>query len=184
MRPNSPGPFDLYAFSSRIFEVEVDHYYRYSKVPGLHDTVLLSVIERREHKLANRDQTLDRIRETGFICSLKDSSPPNFRFQGRLIDPKVADFDLIRSWLQTCRTCHTRLCGLESVEHVPGFKIIDCETRHIIQPTKSVEYLALSYVWGSASSETIQNETVLPESIPQVIKDAIEVTRKLHYQFL
>jgi len=185
VRPDSPGPFDLYAFSSKLFEIEVSKHFGHPRIPGLHDTVLLSVIERREHKLANRDQTLERLRETGYICSLMDLHPSQFKFRGRLLNAEIADFDLIKTWLQTCRTYHTRLCSLEIVAPVPGFKVIDCITRNIIHLTRDSEYLALSYVWGSVSSETSHgSESILPELVPQVINDAIEVTRKLHYRYL
>ena len=35
---------------------------------------------------------------------------------------------------------------------LPGLKVIDGETRRIVYAVENLEYLALSYVWGSMSS--------------------------------
>ncbi|XTI88170.1 hypothetical protein V2W45_1520575 [Cenococcum geophilum] len=91
--------------------------------------------------------------------------------------PEVADFGLIKAWLEFCRRNHTRLCGLQKPAPLPGLQVTDCETRRIAYAAENLEYLALSYVWGSMLSGE-------PNNIPQVINDAIEMTRKLQYRYL
>jgi len=77
LRPESSGPFDLCAFSSRVLDAEPRVHYVDEKIPGLEDSVFLAVIKRRDLVVADLD-TLNGLRETGFICRPQEqhSSPP------------------------------------------------------------------------------------------------------------
>jgi hypothetical protein len=71
---------------------------------------------------------------------------------------------------------------IEDPSFVPGLKLIDCITSDIIL-AEDKPYVALSYVWGSGS-EISENRNKLPETLPNTIKDAIIVTKKLGYRYL
>ena len=182
VRPDSPGPYDLYAFSSRRLEfLPYEYYSGNGKVNGINDTTLLAVIERPKSVLCSGD--LNSLRETGFICSLKTSRQ---QFHGRVLNTEVADFNLARKWLAFCRKHHTRLCDLQDPMHLPCLKLIDCENRRIVSGTEDSQYLALSYVWGpTIVPEHISgDDPSLPQPIPQVIEDAIAVTIRLRHRYL
>ncbi|KAK1749643.1 heterokaryon incompatibility protein-domain-containing protein [Echria macrotheca] len=110
------------------------------------------------------------------------------RLGARLIGPQV-DYSLVASWLNFCTTHHTRLCHTQSSEvaSLPGFRVIDCETRKIV-PWNSLSqtdgFVALSYVWGSFQHDGIVVDGHLPNEVPRLIDDSIEVTHQLGYRFL
>lgn len=66
---------------------------------------------------------------------------------------------------------------------------MDCHTRTIVSGSRDIEYVALSYVWGSKISSpahTIQRGTlgtVLAE-VPRTIEDAILVTKLLGFRYI
>jgi len=74
---------------------------------------------------------------------------------------------------------------LEQIDqHLPYFRVIDCDSQNIVQLPTSTDYLTLSYVWGSIEEEVQLILTSLPEDTPKVIRDAIEVTKCLGFQYL
>lgn len=64
------------------------------------------------------------------------------------------------------------------VQTLPGFRLIDCDSssRDVLDKPLTEKYVALSYVWGEVA--------VVPGSWPQVVLDAILVTRKLGLRYL
>lgn len=70
-------------------------------------------------------------------------------------------------------TCLLR-CGLSTAKHV-----------RVVHAPHQIKYIALSYVWGQASTQTaaICGET-LSADLPNVINDAIYATMLLGFQFL
>jgi hypothetical protein len=80
-------------------------------------------------------------------------------------------------------------CQNADSEFVPFLRLIDCEARQIIEGASNCEYLALSYIWGSARNLPFNPPTTdacypLPDNIPETIEDAVVATRKLGYRFL
>lgn len=68
-------------------------------------------------------------------------------------------------------------------------KIIDCHERKIMPCTSHTEYLALSYVWGKRSKSTLQSSPLktneeLPNNIPGIISDAMDLVVSLGFQNL
>lgn len=70
--------------------------------------------------------------------------------------------------------------------------LIDCNAMMVVQATDSVRWIALSYVWGEEET-ALETDTdtdidtpglTLPIIIPQTVRDAITVTKRLGYQFL
>ena len=123
-------------------------------------------------------------------------------------------FDVIRPWLQQCDADHPCECGgLKHVEHLKSFVTISTErelptlpTRvidvgiesnsqtklHISQPGERGRYLTLSYRWGEgndAAMTTAHNiaarvEQIDVASLPNTIKDAIDVTRAMGIAYI
>jgi hypothetical protein len=72
---------------------------------------------------------------------------------------------------------------------VSRLHLIDCENENaILAAPRDADYVVLSYVWGADSSLEFPEENGLPkrlpEEVPQTIRDAIEVTKKLGLRYL
>jgi hypothetical protein len=126
------------------------------------------------------------LRKTGYISwkTAPGSAPSSGR--GKLIDWQTADFDQISMWLNFCRKHHTQLCSISAGNPVRGFQLIDCNADNmIITATRNMEYIALSYVWGpNASVDALENGKLIWNRLPQTVRDAIVVTKRLGYRYL
>ncbi|EEU36271.1 uncharacterized protein NECHADRAFT_87161 [Fusarium vanettenii 77-13-4] len=104
----------------------------------------------------------------------------------RLLGPHV-DFGLVRSWLQYCEAQHGRTCtsvrDVEGLNSISSLKFIDCETNTIVH-ANGMPYVALSYQWGSETSNQVPFVTSLPDGMPKTIKDAISATRAMGFRYL
>jgi len=98
---------------------------------------------------------------------------------------KGLDYAAVRSWLDFCHKHHSRLCSKNSFRGLPGFRLIDCQTRRIClwKDIASLPYVTLSYVWGSGSHASTA-ERALPESLPATVEDALTVALALGYKYL
>ena len=105
------------------------------------------------------------------------------------------DYERPRRWLDFCRShhhrSHERSTHAATLREIPEVRVIDCSSQpyRIIKQPPSSEYVALSYVWGhsihsEAAPEHYVSENDLPNDLPAVINDAIEVTLKLNFRFL
>lgn len=93
----------------------------------------------------------------------------------RTISPNAVDFQFIGSIISACLASHDD-CRTDQ-EHMKGLKVIDCMTYTILEAPPTCQYLALSYVWGTAP----RREST---SFPRVVQDSITVTRALGYRYL
>jgi hypothetical protein len=103
---------------------------------------------------------------------------------GNRIHPSKIDYDLARSWINYCRFHHKSYCNQQSstfATSIPGFKLIDCETRQVSSHIERVDYVALSYVWGNACHASTRS---LPKPASRTIEDAIIVTKTLGFRYL
>ena len=70
---------------------------------------------------------------------------------------------------------------------LPGLRVIDCSdpSSLVIKVVEdlALDYLTLSYVWGTDSQHPAACNA-MPEQLPRTIRDAIEVVKKLGYQYL
>jgi hypothetical protein len=110
--------------------------------------------------------------------------------QSHLFTPQIVssqlDYITIIQWLEFCRAHHKRLCG-DKGRWSPGMKLIDCTSTplSIADTPQSVSYAALSYVWGrNGIIKCTDAGQVLQASLPNVILDVVQVTRRLGLQFL
>ncbi|TGO57519.1 hypothetical protein BOTNAR_0199g00100 [Botryotinia narcissicola] len=91
----------------------------------------------------------------------------------------IEDFSWMQNAISGCCQRHASCLSIHSLL-VPGLLVIDClagsSTLSIVSAPKSCQYIALSYVWGSAQDTGTEVEAV--------IKDAIKFTVKLGLRFL
>jgi hypothetical protein len=62
--------------------------------------------------------------------------------------------------------------------------LINCETRIVQDRQKGDNHVALSYVWGSDTSEVEEGSTSLPAQAPELVEDAIEATAAIGLKYL
>lgn len=100
-------------------------------------------------------------------------------------DQVCAQFDAtwVKECLRSCQDHHTSSCSISS-SSLKGLHVIDCRTRTIVESRPSCEYVALSYVWSQAGTDQPDSVPVCLENAPNVIKDSIEVTLQLGFQYL
>jgi hypothetical protein len=141
----------------------------------------------------------------GMAVVLPDGRPESDIFSPQQVSPTF-DPEIVKPWLEYCKDHHKNHCSPKSLK-VNGMKVIDCFSKDgdIIAHCYGNKYVALSYVWGNPPAkraplstigrkETPQMEITkytdelplskLPNDIPLTIRDAIQVTRDLGYQFL
>lgn len=97
------------------------------------------------------------------------------------------DFRRARSWINTCAKHHGKRCSPGARRHIPFFRLIDCETRDIVDgQSKTDHFVALSYVWGPSSGQTgtVNHSHVGKGHAQRVVEDAICVTLALGYRYL
>jgi hypothetical protein len=184
IRPSSTYSFELLALSSRTFQSDAQ--------PGenraIYDTTLLTLFESRYgfksprpiHGHLRRD-----IESVSLISQLNEPNQPTREVFGMEIQSDKASFESIQYWLSYCQH-HGLTCSTQSQSFVTGLKFIDCRSRKIILATSDLRYLTLSYVWGleSANASRSSVDSLLPDSLPQVISDAISVTQALGLNYL
>ncbi|KAF2190194.1 HET-domain-containing protein, partial [Zopfia rhizophila CBS 207.26] len=129
------------------------------------------------------------LNNTGCI-SLANSGNISTRngYNVRLLDAEVVDYDVLRGWLNYCGIHHAKQCAITSIATLPSLQVIDCDLRAITDLPDGFEFLALSYVWGvptrNFSADRSDPGSALSEEIPQVIRDAITVTKNLGFRYL
>ncbi len=106
------------------------------------------------------------------------------------------DWPSLRGWIKACEGDHPRCQTLRTDPIAEGelhLRCIDVKSSTIVPVSSEARYLALSYVWGTAHSELAEhlkgciigkNSTVVTESLPSTIRDAIRVTEQLGEQYL
>lgn len=101
--------------------------------------------------------------------------------------PDKFDHQKAHLWLDDCRKHHGNQCNIAPI-FVPRMKLVDINTLEIVEADESMQWVALSYVWGpregTSSSHAGPDTHRLPESISNTVRDAISVTRQLGFQYL
>lgn len=106
----------------------------------------------------------------------------------RELSPR-ADLDSIRAWVSHCKREHTHPdCNASGSLELDDFYVMDCEHRKLVICPPGRPYVTLSYVWGSEPAEILEQDhdkqAGLPEMLPRLIEDAVQVTLSLGYQYL
>jgi hypothetical protein len=166
------------SFSARGFHlraVEADRYFGQLGQPKYSCRYIVLAVQAGQYvrELNDHDSSTARL-----VCRVSDE-----RFCGRRISPDRIDYGLVRSWLRYYRFSHS--CQNVFELPVPGFRVIDCESRRIIPVPSECHYVALSYVWGAQGSNPQQEvDNMIPSVAPRVVEDAIIATRKLGFHYL
>lgn len=116
---------------------------------------------------------------------------------------KCMDTSQITRWLNRCVTEHGEQCSKSWVDpsiNMPrGFRLIDVHERRVVLPQAPFEYVALSYVWSTASSspekqklqlysgnlKELEEVNSLGDSIlPEVVADAVHLCAEIGHRYL
>ncbi|KAF3074217.1 hypothetical protein CFAM422_003781 [Trichoderma lentiforme] len=132
--------------------------------------------------------------ELGYVVCFPPGSVEQGLFRPQPI-PNRLDYLKARSWINDCRENHSHECN--SVHPIiPNMRLIDCHNSEIVMADSTMQWVALSYVWGSQSrmNDTYISAGVvynspslncrLPSSISNTVKDAILVTTQLGFRYL
>jgi heterokaryon incompatibility protein (HET) len=128
------------------------------------------------------------------VAGTKDMDGRSYAFSARPAPGKLIDISLLSKWLEDCLSEHTD-CNHQTT--TPGLlvnpmapalpiRLIDCETRHLVNSDTESAYIALSYVWGMPASieKEFVNDSQLAQHLPQTIEDAITVTLSQKVKYL
>lgn len=115
-------------------------------------------------------------------------------YRGRFVGAQVVNFPLLCEWLNNCRNSHYECVKENKDVKRRSFKfyVIDCSLRKLTLLLNGMEYLALSYVWGSptdnAATDTYDGSDVDPAALhyplPKTIEDAITVVLAMRMRYL
>jgi hypothetical protein len=101
------------------------------------------------------------------------------------IKPDRVEFSIVRRWLQLCSRHHGESCSSSTVPDIPGFQLLNCKAKKLEPYIPGMEFIALSYVWGTNVNEQMHQNNEQGYSVfPQTIEDALKVTRELGFQYL
>ncbi|KAF1850740.1 HET-domain-containing protein [Cucurbitaria berberidis CBS 394.84] len=121
--------------------------------------------------------------KSGWLLFGSNSAFPGAeRLFARDIQSDKINWAAVKQWLQYCDTEHEDSCGSVKMMQLPGFRVIDCTTRRIVEAPKECKFVALSYVWGSDSSPGLRLK--LPTKVPLLIEDAITCTKAIGLRYL
>ncbi|KAI0166628.1 heterokaryon incompatibility protein-domain-containing protein [Xylariaceae sp. FL1272] len=99
----------------------------------------------------------------------------------RIIVDHEFNSDAARNWIQECLRFHVD-CSISEHRPLPQ-QVINCKSGRVIKTPSGAIYTALSYVWGDSGSSQRSSSLELSDA-PRVIKDAVDVTMSLGYQYL
>jgi Heterokaryon incompatibility protein (HET) len=128
----------------------------------------------------------------GFLAPMPDSLPSQNSeqsFTGRILNPESIDISTVKKWLAFCQGHHRTSCGLRSQKTLCGLKVIHCKSQTIVPAPLHCNYVALNYVWGRPATEMQHSSAndafdLRASSFPNVVKDAIEISQKLGFNYL
>jgi hypothetical protein len=115
---------------------------------------------------------------TGIIGVLHPGSEYD-QYAPRILDTHSIDYAVLRDWNRECIEYHSTACNSKRISCLPGFRVLDCRSRRVIDARIQCPHVALSYVWGQPQQETIPGL-----SLPLTIEDAMIVTLALGLDYL
>ncbi|KAK7917497.1 HET-domain-containing protein [Apiospora marii] len=129
--------------------------------------------------------------EPGYVLGLACQNPCNVSAgirAFRKVNTRKANLALIRNWITDCRERHGDSCNAAVPGLITSLRVIDVHTGLIETAKLGCKYVALSYVWGKATSvekgsASGQGKGLLGTA-PPTIQDAAWLTRELGYQYL
>ncbi|KAF5679751.1 heterokaryon incompatibility (HET) domain-containing protein [Fusarium denticulatum] len=158
---------------------------------------------------------LPQYSETGWIHTRINGQNVNRHISfGRIqfVHPKYADHQRINAWLKTCRQTHQSCNEQQPISSnslhghsLSSLRLIDVESRLMVQTLHCVPFVTFSYVWGDAASRTFEEKALESESydvsdnirpvdrqpiallegnLPQTFEDAISFTKRLGERYI
>lgn len=113
----------------------------------------------QEGQMSNRFTIceLDYLSTEQYLPFTNESSVDDTQLLRRRLIPQTVDMSLIQSWVEECQRnhnhSHQQAESQEQLRATGQFRLYDVIESHLIAPTDSVEYIALSYTWGDALRE-------------------------------
>jgi hypothetical protein len=132
----------------------------------MHDLICLRVANSRE---------MDGFQLQNQLIFMRDENETEAKLFSPRILTQLANLDAAREWMDYCRHNHPH-CQVRSGSTI-GLQLIDCNTQLVVRAS-AVEYLALSYVWGSVQ----HHQTAA--TFPKTIMDAVCLTKALGFRYL
>ncbi len=97
----------------------------------------------------------------------------------------------ISTMLHRCQKLHPECCTKNGLGFPQNARVVDCETRRVVSMVDGLAYFALSYVWGSPNDaggsrplDKVELSDCLPQVLPQMIEDALNMTVRLGHRYL
>ncbi|EXK83515.1 hypothetical protein FOQG_12213 [Fusarium oxysporum f. sp. raphani 54005] len=128
----------------------------------------------------NAGQQLRVAMMTGEAIAMHPNSSSEDSYSARVIEGMV-NVDHIRKGLEHCREHHSEQCNAKFDKGLLITKMLDVNTRKVVDCPDNCDYLALSYVWGGIHPADGALEA---GTLPQTIEDAITLTKRLGKQYL
>lgn len=151
-------------------------------------------------KLRPPPSPIDLGAETDFVlCPIVTSTDGSQdESSNHLILEDQIDLDVCRKWLRDCDSRHPANCapsGSRDAQSSSELRLVDILDNCIIPAPARCRYVALSYVWGQIETLSVFRdnfrELEVPgalssriESVPETIKDAMQVVRDLGERYL
>ena len=126
------------------------------------------------------------------------------RFLRRTVHPKF-DVTMLASWLTICSTTHSTSCNIpafgrpttfgQAYPSLQALRFIDVQHNCLAERRDLCQYVALSYVWGTAVKFRL-SRAILPalleagqlktiyRDLPRTVRDAITLVRRLGLRYL
>jgi hypothetical protein len=111
------------------------------------------------------------------------------------MDPEWINLNIAKSWVEKCIAEHTSECQSSGEKHVSPAWLIDTEENRLVPGDHSLSFVALSYRWGSATSQQMDKKAFQdlkrPGSFAQdsdlltpTVRDAIYTVRTMGERYL
>ena len=130
---------------------------------------------------------IDQETQHGFIlpCHRNDveaeMASAQFEYFGRSLT-QIPNWQLVSTWLDDCDRKHT-LCPRSPVGRPHDLRVLDCDTKDVINLPSEARYMALSYVWGHSEPQNLN----LSSSDPlheQTLADAVSAVKAIGEKYL
>ena len=183
----SGGPWKLSAFNKRCMLMDI-------RISWMFQPLEVAILYAGEN--AHIEHINDeRVEREGFIaCArtrdlralLEGNQSTETEPLSRFVLPQY-DPGLVREWLGFCDF------DLDGQFSIAGMRVIDCQSCTIVNHVPGMAYFALSYVWGLANADMVEANAhqlgearalPLPQMIPRVVSNAIQVAKEVGYRYL
>jgi hypothetical protein len=108
----------------------------------------------------------------------------------RVVESGCLDLAVVNEWLTTCSLAHEGLCLVKARPELQSIKLIDTYSNTVVPyreiqtpETHNLDYLCLSYVWGSGDQHIVKEGNQLA-TVPKTIDDAMGFTRDVGKRYL